>query len=57
MHIDYEAPQNPEISIDVDSLSTEQAARQVVDYLKKEVMSGKPRPAAVPESVSAPVPS
>ena len=43
VHIDYEEPQHPEITIDVDSVTTEQATRQIVDYLKKEVMSGKPR--------------
>lgn len=53
VHVDYEAPQSPEISIDVDSLSTEQAAQQVVDYLKKEVMSGKPRTAAAQKPATA----
>lgn len=43
VHIDYEEPQRPEITIDVDSVTTERAVRQIVDYLKKEVMSGKAR--------------
>lgn len=56
VHVDYEEPQSPEIRIDVDSLTIEQAASQVVDYLKKQVMSGKPRTAAVPEPASTVVP-
>jgi adenylylsulfate kinase len=39
--VEYEETENPEITIDVDHVSTEEASRQIVDYLKKQVMSGK----------------
>jgi adenylylsulfate kinase len=41
----YEEPKNPEITIDVDSVPVDEAIRQIVDYLKKYVLSGKSRKA------------
>jgi adenylylsulfate kinase len=37
----YEAPANPEITIDVEGTSTEEAARQILGYLKKNILNGK----------------
>jgi adenylylsulfate kinase len=37
----YEEPYDAEITLDVDHLSTEEAARQILDYLRTRVMVGK----------------
>jgi adenylylsulfate kinase len=34
----YEAPQNPEITIDVDGMTMEEASRQIVAYLRKRFL-------------------
>lgn len=39
--VDYEKPLKPEIVVNVDSLSIEQASEQVVQYLKKTIINGK----------------
>jgi adenylylsulfate kinase len=50
----YEEPQNPEITIDVDNISVDEATRQIVNYLKKHVVSGKPRRASPAEKALVP---
>jgi adenylylsulfate kinase len=52
--VDYEEPQNPEITIDVDKISVDVATRQIINYLKKHVVSGKPRSASPLENATAP---
>lgn len=37
----YEEPHDAEITLEVDHLSTEEAARQILDFLRKRVMVGK----------------
>lgn len=51
IEVPYEESARPEITVEVDSLSQEEAVRQIVDYLKKNVLCGKqvkvPKPATV----------
>jgi len=49
VHVAYEEPPNPEITIDVDTTSVEEATRRIVAYLKQRVMNekkAKPQPAS-----------
>lgn len=43
--VDYEETEDPEIIIDVDGVTTEEATLQIVDYLKRQVMHGKSKKA------------
>lgn len=52
--VDYEQPRQPEILIEIDRFSVDEAAEQVVDYLKKNVLveGRRPRKVAVRSDVS-----
>ncbi len=39
--VEYETPLNPEITIDVDKLTKDEAAQQIIRYLKKNIINGK----------------
>ncbi len=39
--VKYETPLNPEITIDVDKLTKDEAAQQIIRYLKKNIINGK----------------
>ncbi len=36
---DYDVPQNPEITIDVDNISVEDAEKQIINYLRKKILN------------------
>jgi len=49
VHVDYEESARPEIIIDVDDISQDEAVRQIVEYVRKNVIGGKQlKPAAIP---------
>jgi adenylylsulfate kinase len=41
VHVAYEQPHTPEVVIDIDHLTTAQAAEQIVSYLKENILNGK----------------
>lgn len=41
VHVDYEEPRSPEVVIDIDHLTTGQAAGQIVSYLRKNILNGR----------------
>lgn len=37
--VDYDVPEHPEITVEVDEKTTDEAARQIVEYLKKNILN------------------
>ena len=41
VHLDYEISKNPEIVVDVDSVSQDEAVSQIISYIRKQIIQSK----------------